>query len=231
MSARGHAPPTRPVTARDVEAVYDRAAPNYDRFRELWLHLAGGGAEHAMLADVFPLLHPGTRVLDAGCGTGALSRSMLAVCPEIELTMIDVSPAMLEQAADLPGVHRQASVLALPLADDSFDLVVSGWVIETVPDPRRAVTEMLRVLAPQGRLIYTFCSLPDGWFSKAGSALLRTAVTRRFAGTFLDEQQIPWHDCGRAHRQSFGGGLTTEISLATCCSVEPAILPATASAS
>ena len=54
----------------DVAAVYDRAADRYDRFRELWLRLAGAGAEEAMLADLQAVLRPGARVLDAGCGTG-----------------------------------------------------------------------------------------------------------------------------------------------------------------
>lgn len=38
------------VSDGDVAAVYDRAAERYDHFRDLWLHLAGGGAEAAMLA-------------------------------------------------------------------------------------------------------------------------------------------------------------------------------------
>lgn len=181
-----------------------------------------------MLADIVPLLHPGARVLDAGCGTGALSRQMLTSCPQIELTMLDLSPEMLARTADLPGTRLQGSLLDLPFADDSFDLVVCGWVIETVSDPRLAVTELLRVLAPGGRLVYTFCSLPDGWFSRAGSALLRACVEHGFAGEFLDEEHTPWHDCRHSHRQRFRGGLTTEIALGTCCTVGPGVLPTAA---
>jgi len=133
---------------------------------------------------------------------------------------------MLTRTADIPGRRRLlGSVLELPFPDDSFDLVVSAWVIETVPDPMLAVSEFLRVLAPAGRLVYTFCSLPDGWFSRAGSAFLRNAVKRGFAGDFLPEERTPWHDCGRSHRQAFHGGLTTEITLAKCCAVGPHALP------
>jgi len=210
----------------DVGAVYDRVASRYDRFREQWLAAAGASAELAMLADVTDALKPGVRVLDAGCGTGALSREMLALCPAIDLTMLDISPRMLARTADLPGEHLLGSVLDLPFPDDHFDVVVSAWVIETIPDPMRAVTELLRVLAPTGRLIYTFCSLPDGWFSRAGSALLRAGVKRGFAGDFLPEDRTPWHDCGRSHRQRFHSGLTTEIALAKCCTVGPGALPA-----
>ena len=76
----------------DVAAVYDGVADRYDRFRELWLRLAGAGAEQAMLEDLRAVLWPGARVLDAGCGTGFLARKMRELQPEIELTLIDLSP-------------------------------------------------------------------------------------------------------------------------------------------
>lgn len=209
----------------DVREVYDRVAPSYDRFRERWLAIAGSAAEQAMLTDIGALLEPGARVLDAGCGTGALSRQMLIRCPAIDLTMLDLSDEMLARTADLPGTRLQGSVLELPFADGSFDVVVSAWVIETVTDPLAAVTELLRVLAPDGLVVYTFCSLPQGWVSRTGSALLRTGVKHGFAGEFLDEQHTPWHHCESSHRRRFRGGLTTEIALRKCCTVGPGALP------
>lgn len=209
----------------DVVSVYDRAAGRYDHFRALWLRLAGAGAEDAMLDDLRGALVPGARVLDAGCGTGALARRVKELEPTVELTMLDLSPAMLARAGDVPGEHVQGSVLELPFTDDSFDIVVSAWVIETVPDPVRAVREYLRVLQPAGRVLYTFCSLPDGWFSRAGSAWLRAAVERGFAGEFLTGERVPWHDCSSSHLTHFSHGLTTEVVLQKCCAVGPAVLP------
>jgi ubiquinone/menaquinone biosynthesis C-methylase UbiE len=219
----------RGAPSDDVQAVYDRVAPDYDRFRLGWLTIAGRSAEQAMLADLDAVLKPRARVLDAGCGTGALSRQMLASCPAINLTMLDISPEMLARTADLPGARLQGSLLELPFADDSFDVVVSAWVIETVPDPLAAVTELVRVLAPDGLLVYTFCSLPEGWVSRAGSTLLRAAVEHGFAGEFLDDTHTPWHDCASSHRHSFRGGLTTEIALGKCCTVSAGVLPTTPS--
>lgn len=213
------------LTSSDVRDVYDRVAPSYDGSRELWLQLAGAEAEAAMLDDLGSLLRPGARVLDAGCGTGALSRQMLALCPEIELTMLDLSPQMLARTDDIPGERLLGNVLELPSHDDRFDVVVSAWVIETVPDPLLAVSELLRVLAPSGRLVYTFCSLPDGWLTRARSAALRSVVERGFAGDFLAEDRTPWHDCGLSHRRRFRRGLTTEIALGKCCTVGPGALP------
>lgn len=212
----------------DVRALYDRAAARYDHFRDLWLHLAGAPAEQAMLDDLRAVLQPGSRVLDAGCGTGALARHVLRMEPTAQLTLLDLSPGMLTRAADVPGEHVVGSVLDLPFADDSFDVVISGWVIETVPDPMGAVREYLRVINPEGHVFYTFCSLPQGFFSRAGSAWLRAAVARGFAGEFLPDARTPWHNCERSHRLRSHGGLVTEVALRKCCHVGPPLLPSTA---
>lgn len=209
----------------DVRRVYERAAPRYGHFREAWLKLAGAGAEQAMQHYLAEILAPGQRILDAGAGTGAISRQVLALEPGVQMTLLDLTPVMLAQAADVPGEKVEGSVLDLPFADETFDVVVSGWVIETVPDPRQAVAEYLRVITPAGYVLYTFCSLPDGWLSRAGSVLLRAAVGQGFAGRFLPDEDIPWHDCERSRRARFHGGLATFILLRKCCPVGAGVLP------
>jgi malonyl-CoA O-methyltransferase len=209
----------------DVTSVYGRAAPQYDRFRDLWLRLAGQDAEDDMVALLREILVPGQHVLDAGCGTGAMSRQIQVMEPNAMLTLLDLTPAMLNRARDIPGEHIQGDVQALPFPSDSFDVVVSAWVIETVPDPRRAVAEFLRVLTPNGFVLFSFCSLPDGWLSRAGTALLRKAVQHGFAGKFLSREEIPAHDCDRSQIIRFHHGLTTFVVLRKCCSVTPDALP------
>lgn len=208
----------------DTAALYDRLAPRYEAFRSMWLRLAGGGAEKAMLEDLRAILRPGKRVLDAGCGTGVLSRRALEIEPDIELTMLDLSSGMLAESDDLPAGRIVGSVLDLPFADESFDVVMSAWVIETVADPLQAVREYLRVIRPDGHVIYTFCSLPEGWVSRAGTAWLRHAVESDFAGDFLEEPRIPWHDCEYSHRRRTRAGLATEIALRKCCPVGPSLV-------
>ena len=99
-------------------------------------------------------------MLDAGRGTGAISRRMLAICPRIELTIRDLSPAMLARTTGCP-TDGEADVHQLPVADRKFDLVVSAWVVETVGDPSPAISEFLRVLDIEGALVCTFFSPPS----------------------------------------------------------------------
>ena len=209
----------------DVGDIYDRAAERYEHFRDLWLKIVGEHAERAMLQTIQKVIGPSWRVLDAGAGTGALSRQTRNIEPAASITMVDVSENMLRHASDESGERVRASVLQLPFGNDVFDLVVSGWVIDTVPDPRQAVREFLRVINPQGYVIYTFCSLPDGWLSRAGSSFLRKAVRKGFAGHFLDRTEEPWHDCSESRITRFHGGLSTLVVLRKCCHVEVGVLP------
>ncbi len=148
---------------------------------------------------------------DGTCGTPDAPRSLVRDAPH---------------TADIPASRVQASVLDLPSPINSFDLVVSSWVIETVPDPLKAVSEYLRVIKEDGSVLFTFCSLPDGWVSRAGTAMLRATVAHRFGGNFLPPERTPWHDCDRSYRLRSHAGLTTFVMLRKCCTVGPGILPA-----
>lgn len=219
---------TAPGRSAHVLTVYERAAARYDLvWRRLWLRVAGGVAEQAMLdavVEVASSLHS-PRVLDAGAGTGALSRRLAAALPGLHPVLVDLSPAMLAAAADLGDPRAVASVDRLPFADEAFDVVVSAWVIETVDDPVAAVSEMLRVLRPGGLLAYSFCSRPVRRRDRWRTAPTRAVVHALFAGHFLREEQTPFHDCAVSRRRSFSGGAATVVQLGRCCSVGPADLP------
>jgi len=99
----------------------------------------------------------GRRVLDAGCGDGALACA--AAARGADVTGLDSDPAMLVAARSrLAQVGASVALLEgrleqLPFHDASFDVVVSITVLGFVPDSARAVHEMARVLRPGGHLV------------------------------------------------------------------------------
>jgi ubiquinone/menaquinone biosynthesis C-methylase UbiE len=87
--------------------------------------------------------------LDAGCGEGFVARRIIEAAPNIELTGCDVSSAALEIAANANPEARfvAGSVVDLPFADRSFDVVGCFEVLEHLPGdlPRQALSELARV--------------------------------------------------------------------------------------
>jgi ubiquinone/menaquinone biosynthesis C-methylase UbiE len=115
--------------------------------------------QHDALVD---LLHhdtayaPGSRVLEAGCGTGAQTVTLVANSPEARFTSVDVSEASLAEARRRPGVEGvefvQADVFDLPFADASFDHAFVCFVLEHVPEPVAALEALKRVIRPGGTI-------------------------------------------------------------------------------
>jgi ubiquinone/menaquinone biosynthesis C-methylase UbiE len=183
-----------------VEEAYRRAAPVYDGFRWLWLRLGAAGAERALLRAASEAIRRDARVLDAGAGTGQVARRLHGINPDAQFTLLDISAAMLGRAIDVPGRHVVGSVTELPFPDEAFDLVVSGWVLETLDDPARALEEFARVLAPGGRIVYCFCSRPSDGRRRRTRALTRRTVERRFAGSFRAADPAVPGSCRRVDR-------------------------------
>jgi SAM-dependent methyltransferase len=97
----------------------------------------------------------GAAWLDVGCGTGALSHTVVQAADPAVVVGIDPSVGFLAHArAKLAGGARFAAADArrLPAGDARFDAVVSGLVLNFVPDPGQAVREMARVARPGGRV-------------------------------------------------------------------------------
>ncbi|MDF2764995.1 MAG: methyltransferase [Rhodospirillales bacterium] len=91
--------------------------------------------------------------LDVGCGTGALAEAVAERCTPKRLAGIDPSAGFLDYARHRLGSRaelRQADAQALPFEAAEFDRVVSGLVLNFVPDQARAAEEMARVLRPGG---------------------------------------------------------------------------------
>ncbi len=103
-------------------------------------------------------LFPGARVLDIGCGTGRhacaihATRQGIVVAADIKITDLVETRRRL-RFHDQTGCHRggrwavsAADITRLPFSDESFDLVICSEVLEHIPDDRKALTELARVL-------------------------------------------------------------------------------------
>jgi len=97
----------------------------------------------------------GRKWLDVGCGTGALCAAILDRCTPASVDGVEPSEGFLKTAKENLGSRatlHQGSATEIPLGDASVDVVVSGLVLNFVPDPRAGLAEMARVTGAGGRI-------------------------------------------------------------------------------
>jgi len=99
---------------------------------------------------------PGRDWLDVGCGTGALTRTILAQAAPARILGVDPSDAFVnfahENIYDPRVDFKVGSAQNLPVEDASFDVAAAGLVLNFVPDPTAALAEFKRVVRPGGRI-------------------------------------------------------------------------------
>lgn len=186
------------------------------------------------LAERTRLLMPGT-VLEVACGTGVVTRALAKTLPaDAEITATDLNGAMVAHAQSL-GAHREvtwreADVMSLPFADDSFDVVVCQFAVMFFPDRVAAYREVRRVLRPGGSFLF---STWNGIDRNEFAAEVTRALGVEFPAdppSFLPRTPHGYWDVARIESDLQGAGFTTmsaeqkdEVSRAT-----DAIVPATA---
>lgn len=125
---------------------FDVAADAYDAFMGRYSRLLSG--QLAELASV----REGQRVLDVGCGTGALTGELVArLGPEAVAAVEPSEPFVAATRARYPGVDvRQAPAERLPFPDAGFDAALAQLVVHFMKDPIAGLSEMRRVTRPGG---------------------------------------------------------------------------------
>nr|WP_216653936.1 methyltransferase domain-containing protein [Nocardioides sp. zg-DK7169] len=99
-------------------------------------------------------VEPGQRVLDVGCGPGALTARLVERLGPGCVAAVDPVPAFVEAArARCPGaVVRLGDAQRLPFDDASYDVVLAQLVVQFLPDPVEGLREMARVAGPGGEV-------------------------------------------------------------------------------
>lgn len=118
----------------------------------------------------------GQKYLDVGCGNGAVP-TYLAQKYGLDVTGIDVDPDQIKEAEKMSaGVHNAhfltVSSTELPFDDNAFDIVFTNKVTHHIPNWPDALAEMIRVLKPNGYLIYSDLVFP-GWAAAIGKRIVR----------------------------------------------------------
>lgn len=168
-----------------------------------WSLGVGNPVRHAGLA-------PGERVVDLGSG-GGIDTILAAreVGPTGHVTGVDTLPEMVDRtrvAAEAAGVADRCTAVpgemeALPLPDDSVDVVISNGVINLSPRKSRALAEAARVLRPGGRFCVADLTVDDdlppevlssgaAWAGCVAGALSEDVFTTKLRGAGLEDVRM-----------------------------------------
>lgn len=143
-----------------IRALFTRIAPSYDKInRLLSLGQDQNWRNQALARAQVPA---GGKLLDVATGTGDVALLVADQFPDAQIVGADLTPAMLveaqrkartrsEAARRIRWVHSDGLALAFP--SDTFDAVISVFMMRNVPDVAQAFAEQARVARPGGRIV------------------------------------------------------------------------------
>ncbi|MET0306784.1 MAG: methyltransferase domain-containing protein [Solirubrobacterales bacterium] len=173
----------------------------------------GTGEEHRMALAMLSI-EPGDRVLDVACGPGNFTRDFAASAGDGLVVGIDASAPMLDVAVrdteSANVAYLRGDACALPFRDASFDAICCFAALYLIEEPMRALAEIVRALAPGGRLaLLSSCNrgpLP----ASTANAIVRGASGVRVFGR--DELTRALIDHGLAEIEQRVSGLAQFVS-------------------
>lgn len=188
----------------DVSGMFDQVAAGYDRTNFV---LTMGNEKLWRIATTNAIdPRPGQRILDLAAGTGASSVTLAQHGAHV--VAADFSAGMIAEGrrrhGHVPNIEFvEADATALPFDDDSFDTVTISYGLRNVQDPRKAISEMLRVTKPGGRLLITEFSTPPSkffagfyrfWNGEVLPRMARLVSSNADAYEYLNESIADWPD-------------------------------------
>ena len=157
---------------------WDRTAKIYDRFMR---------KDHNAYEEMYALIDPVVRhkqVLEIATGTGLIAKHIVRAADHIEAA--DASPEMIEQAnrgVQSTKLHFSVQdMFHLPYADQSFDVVIVSNALHIVPEPKKALAEIKRVLKDDGVLIApTFTHAGNDFFGNDKAFFMKLVGFRQYS--------------------------------------------------
>jgi demethylmenaquinone methyltransferase/2-methoxy-6-polyprenyl-1,4-benzoquinol methylase len=149
-----------------VEDMFDRIAPKYDLLNKVLSVGVDRGWRKKMVAELKPS-QPKT-MLDIATGTADVAIACMKLQPD-HITGIDISALMLaEGQKKIEGLGiaqqitlQQADSESLPFADNSFDAITVAFGVRNFQNLDKGLSEMLRVLKPNGKVVILEFSQPE----------------------------------------------------------------------
>ncbi len=151
----------KPVShASEIRRLFERIAGRYN----LMNRLMTGGQDVRWRREALrrARLAPGARVLDLGAGTGDLAFEIRRRHPQVSAVAADLTLEMMRVGQRRGAMDWSAAdALRLPFESNTFDAVLSGFLMRNVADVLRALQEQYRVLKPGGRLVILDTTRPQ----------------------------------------------------------------------
>jgi SAM-dependent methyltransferase len=163
---------------------------------------------------------PVSRILEVAAGTGVATRLLASALPAgVAIVASDLNQTMLDQAAETgtprPVEWRQADVLNLPFRDGEFDAVVCQFGLMFPADKARAISEIRRVLSPDGTF---FFNVWDRIEENEFADVVTTSLEILFPDDpprFLARTPHGYHDTAVLERDLKAGGFTAKPEIST----------------
>jgi demethylmenaquinone methyltransferase/2-methoxy-6-polyprenyl-1,4-benzoquinol methylase len=178
-----------------VQKMFDEIAPRYD----LLNHVLSMNVDRLWwwrTARKFRsvLTTPGAKVLDLCCGTGDMATALRRQGKSASVAGADFSHGMLKRGAHKFVLHRilavEADALQLPFRNQSFDLVVSAFGFRNLANYDSGLSEIYRVLSPNGQVGILDFSEPGGLLGKVYGLYFRNVLPR--IGTLISGVRGPY---------------------------------------
>ena len=161
---------------KEIIVFWDKIASLYDLFERIY----NKKVYDRTGLEVAKYVEPNDMVLECACGTGAITTLVAPCCKSLVAT--DYSVGMLRQAQkkckSFPNVVvKKVNIMDIHCKDNRFDKVIAGNVIHLLPEPERALHELVRVVKPGGKIIIpTYINIPTRSFLKKRDTKMSNTV-------------------------------------------------------